>query len=88
MQITDAMVFGAVAVADNVTVTEATRLMNDQDVGMLVIEHEGHGDGVITDRDIVFKCLASDHEPRECVVEHHVPSRSSPCQLTRMCSKR
>ncbi|MDA1298197.1 MAG: CBS domain-containing protein [Chloroflexi bacterium] len=72
MRVRDAMVFGAVAVADDVTVTEAAKLMNDQDVGMLVLEREGHSEGVITDRDIVVKCLASDHDPAECVVENHV----------------
>lgn len=72
MQVKDAMVFGAVAVADNVTVTEATKLMNDQDVGMLIVEREGHGDGIITDRDVVVYCIASDHDPSECVVENHV----------------
>lgn len=72
MRVRDAMVFGAVATADDVTVTQAAKLMHDQDVGMLIVESEGLGDGVVTDRDIVIKCLASDHDPRQCAVGNHL----------------
>lgn len=72
MRVRDAMVFGAVAVADDITITEASTLMHDQDVGMLIVEHEGHADGVVTDRDIVVKCVAMEHDPRECAIGNHV----------------
>ena len=72
MRVRDAMVFGAVAVADDITITGASTLMHDQDVGMLIVEHEGHAEGVVTDRDIVVKCLALEHDPRDCAVGNHI----------------
>ena len=72
MKIRDAMVFGAVTISDDVPVAQASKLMHDQDVGMLVVEQEQHGAGALTDRDVVIKCIALDHDPQVCAVGNHV----------------
>ncbi|GGG70018.1 signal transduction protein [Kocuria dechangensis] len=56
---------GAECVGENQTLEEAARKMKDLDVGALPICGEDNRlKGVVTDRDIVVKCLASGGDPR------------------------
>ncbi len=48
------------------TLTEAARLMRDLDVGVLPIcADDQHLTGILTDRDIVVRCIAEGGDPRE-----------------------
>lgn len=48
------------------TVREAARLMADHDIGdVIVTEEDGRVCGVVTDRDIVLRVLASNKDPSE-----------------------
>jgi CBS domain-containing protein len=48
------------------TVTEAARCMRDQDVGDVLVVRDGKLCGIVTDRDLVVRCLASgDGDPRQ-----------------------
>lgn len=41
------------------TIADAARLMRDRDIGdVLVTDDEGHLAGIVTDRDLVVRCLA------------------------------
>jgi len=56
---------GAECVGENQTLEEAARKMKDLDVGALPICGEDNRlKGVVTDRDIVVKCLAAGGDPR------------------------
>jgi CBS domain-containing protein len=56
---------GAECVGENQTLEEAARKMRDLDVGALPICGEDNRlKGVVTDRDIVTKCLATGGDPR------------------------
>jgi CBS domain-containing protein len=60
----DIMTGGAECVGENETLTDATRKMRDLDVGSLPICGEDQRlKGMITDRDIVVKCLAEGGDP-------------------------
>lgn len=57
---------GAECVGENQTLEEAARKMKDLDVGALPICGEDNRlKGVVTDRDIVIKCLAIGTDPRQ-----------------------
>jgi CBS domain-containing protein len=59
------MTAGAECVGENQTLEEAARKMKDLDVGALPICGEDNRlKGVVTDRDIVLKCLATGGDPR------------------------
>jgi len=61
-------------VSANDTITSAARLMRTLGVGMLPVvddTHHRHLTGVLTDRDIVVRCLAEGHG-FECRVEDHM----------------
>lgn len=60
------MTGGVECIGENETLEEAARKMKDLDVGSLPICGEDNRlKGVLTDRDIVIKCLAGGSDPRE-----------------------
>jgi len=50
-------------------VVEAAREMRENDVGDVLVTRGGKLEGILTDRDIVVRCLAQDADPRSTVVE-------------------
>ena len=59
------------------TIGRAASLMGSADVGMLPVIDEvdaGRLVGVLTDRDIVVRCTAKDHDSKTCRVENHMTS--------------
>lgn len=61
----DIMTGGAECIGENETLEQAARKMKDLDVGSLPICGEDQRlKGVLTDRDIVVKCLAEGTDPR------------------------
>lgn len=60
----DIMHFGAECIGESQTLQHAARQMRDLDVGALpVCGNEGRLLGIVTDRDIVVKCVASGVDP-------------------------
>ena len=63
----DIMNSGATCVGEDQTVAEAARMMRDLGVGALPIcGNDKKLHGIITDRDIVIKCLAGGMDPTTC----------------------
>ena len=60
------MTSGAECIGENETLEQAARKMKDLDVGSLPICGEDNRlKGMVTDRDIVVKCLAEGQDPRQ-----------------------
>lgn len=60
----DIMHAGATCIREHETLTSAARHMRDLGVGALPIcGDDDHLHGMLTDRDIVIKCLADGHDP-------------------------
>ena len=51
------------SVTPDTTLTEVARVMRDADVGDVVVTEGGHLKGLVTDRDIVVRCLAEEGDP-------------------------
>ncbi len=63
-QIRDVMTKNPVTLSVNSTVAEAARCMRDEEIGdVLVVEEDGNLCGIVTDRDIVVRCLAEGGDP-------------------------
>ncbi len=63
----DIMHTGAECIGENETLDMAARKMRDLDVGALPICGEDQKlHGIITDRDIVIKCIAEGKDPKRC----------------------
>jgi CBS domain-containing protein len=51
------------------TLEEIAILMKEEDVGAIPVMEDGRVSGVVTDRDIVLRCIAEGKDPTECTAE-------------------
>ncbi|MEO8452695.1 MAG: CBS domain-containing protein [Gemmatimonadota bacterium] len=61
------------------TIGHAAKIMASSDVGMLPVvdeQDENRLVGVLTDRDIVIRCTAKNHDTKTCLVETHMTTES------------
>lgn len=73
MKVKDVMNFGLVEVSAGDSCERAAQLMRDHGVGMLVATREGRIiEGVITDRDLVVRCMALGGDPATRPVGEHM----------------
>ncbi|GAA1107496.1 CBS domain-containing protein [Nocardiopsis metallicus] len=56
------------AVTPDTTIREAAQIMRDADIGDVVVSESGRLRGVLTDRDIVVRCLAGGGDPDSATV--------------------
>jgi len=64
--IRDLMTSDPIVLDADATVAEAARCMRDRDVGDVLVRKDGKLCGIVTDRDLVVRCLAApDADPRE-----------------------
>ena len=56
----------------DMVVATAAKQMRDANVGCLIVVNTGSPQGVVTDRDLVIKCLSEAHDPRRCQVSAHM----------------
>jgi len=70
------MTTDARCIKENQTLADAARMMMDLDCGSLPIcGDDGKLKGMITDRDIVLKCVAADRDPREMLARELATGR-------------
>jgi len=53
-----------ISVSGAMTVQEAARLMKEHHIGALMVVEEGKLAGIFTERDVVFRVVAEDRDPR------------------------
>ena len=71
MKVREAMAKTVASAQKNDKVIDVARKMKQEDAGFIpVVENGGTLIGVITDRDIVIRCIAEGHDPRSETVEH------------------
>ena len=63
MHVKDVMVYGAVMIEPTASVADAAGLMAREDVGMLVVGRGDNAEGVITDRDLLVRCIGEGEMP-------------------------
>ena len=64
----DVMSDNVLTVQSTMTVRDAARIMEENDVGFLPVTHEGVAAGVVTDRDIVVRVVAANRDPDQLLV--------------------
>jgi CBS domain-containing protein len=71
MKVREAMAKTVSSARKSDKVTDVARKMKQEDAGFMpVVEDRGAVIGVITDRDIVIRCIAEGHDPRNETAEH------------------
>lgn len=69
MQVKDLMTSKVITVSQDETVAAAARLFARYNIGSLpVVSRDGKLRGMVTDRDIVLRCIAQDENPNEVKV--------------------
>lgn len=61
----DAMTFGPVTMRHDAKVREAARRMKKASIGDVIVMRDEKAYGILTDRDIVLRCIADGGEPTE-----------------------
>jgi CBS domain-containing protein len=72
MKIRELMTAEPITIAPEDSIAGAAAKMRAQNIGMLPVCEGETLTGVITDRDIVVECVASDSNPAECRVRDHM----------------
>lgn len=62
-QLRDLMTSNPVILESSATVSEAAKQMRDRDVGDVLVQKKGALCGIVTDRDLVIRCLADRKDP-------------------------
>ena len=69
MKVCDIMSDRVISVEQSEPVSAAARLLKRHNIGSLpVVDGQGHLRGILTDRDIVLRCVAADGDPRSTTV--------------------
>ncbi len=69
MPITECARTEVVTAGPRETVYEVARLMNEENVGSVVITEEGRPVGIVTDRDLVIRAMSRDLDPRTTAIQ-------------------
>ncbi len=96
MQVRDLMNPGVVSIAPGESAALAARLMTRYNVGSLpVCSADGHLRGIVTDRDVVTRCIAAEEDPAQTPVRDimtrnctTVPPQADPREATRLMAAR
>ncbi|HVH66197.1 MAG TPA: CBS domain-containing protein [Candidatus Acidoferrum sp.] len=71
MKVRDAMAKTISTATKNEPVMDVARKMKQEDAGFMpIVENGGRLIGVVTDRDIVIRCLAEGHDPKTDTIDH------------------
>lgn len=71
MKVRDAMAKTVSSARKEDRIVEVAKKMKQEDAGFIpIVENGGKLIGVVTDRDIVIRCIASGHNPESDTVEH------------------
>lgn len=74
MRVKDVMVYGAVMIEPTASVADAAALMAQEDVGMLVVGKGDRAEGVITDRDLLVRCVGQGEMADSRLVSEYLSS--------------
>lgn len=66
----------------NASVSEAARLMERKNVGTILVLTDGKPRGILTDRDIVVRCLAKNIDVADCTIENVMTESLEVCKYT------
>lgn len=68
LKVEDVMVEGVVTIDADATVMQAVRLMNENEIGCLIVMRRGRAVGIITERDLLKRVIAKSKNPKKTQV--------------------
>jgi CBS domain-containing protein len=79
MQIREIMSPEVELIAPNSTLRDAACMMRAEDIGAIPVGENDRLIGMITDRDIVIRCVAEDRQPSQCLVREAMSKKVCYC---------
>ncbi len=79
MKILDCMTTPVVSVSPKEMTTVAARILSRQNIGALPVCEGGTLCGIITDRDLVLRCMAAERNPKYTPVAHIMTPKVRTC---------
>jgi len=74
MEIREIMSMHLHTIEPGARVSAAAQMMAQNDIGCLIVIGDGVLEGVVTDRDIVTRCVGKNHVPQRCKISDHMTS--------------
>lgn len=74
MKLRDIMTAAVVTITSSQSVITAAARMREFKVGSLVVAQHTEVEGIITSWDLAVGCMGAGHDPRQCLVFHHMSS--------------
>jgi len=68
LKVEDVMVEGVVTIDADATVMQAVKLMNENEIGCLIVMRRGRAVGIITERDLMKRVIAKSKNPKKTKV--------------------
>jgi len=68
LKVEDVMVEGVVTIDADATVMRAVRLMNENEIGCLIVMRRGKAVGIVTERDLLKRVIAKSKNPKKTQV--------------------
>lgn len=81
MKVRDVMQRDVVIVAPSDSVQCVSQLMQEKNVGSAIVADDGHLQGIVTDRDIVVRCVAKGFDPAACRVAEIMSGGNPPTTI-------
>lgn len=78
-KVKDLMETRTVMVSPDATLAEAARMMKEEDCGFLPVGENNKPEGIITDRDIIVRCVADGKDPSQEIVRNCMTSDVCAC---------
>jgi CBS domain-containing protein len=80
--------YKVVVISPDASVLEATRLMNSERIGALIVHTDGDGVlGIFTERDLLRRVVAEGKDPAQTIVKDVMSSPVACCKLTTLLSE-
>lgn len=79
MQVKEIMESRLVTVAPDEVLMQAAKKMRDEDIGSLPVIEDGRLVGIVTDRDVVVRCVADGADPRSVAVRQAMSDDVAHC---------
>ncbi len=79
IKVQECMTLGCITVTPSTTIAEVSKIMRDEDIGFVPVVDDDRMIGMVTDRDIVIRCMAAGIDPNMCTAHEAMTARTFYC---------
>ncbi len=65
MKVEDVMIEGGITIDSDASVMKAVKMMNENEIGCLIVTRRGKAVGIVTERDLLARVIAKSKNPKK-----------------------